>query len=392
MRYISREIEKVVLGVNKSFKVLFLGGPRQVGKTTVLKHLSKKTKRLYVTLDDLDKRELAKKDPSLFLSQHKPPVLIDEVQYAPELFPVIKKIVDESDKKGQYWLTGSQQFNLIKNIQESMAGRVAILDILGLTRAEKLEGEMNIKTNIFDEIYKGSFPVFYSGENTKRDIFFNSYIQTYLERDLSVIFGISKLSEFNRFLGVCAARSAQILNISDLARDAGIAVSTASEWLSILESTRQIYMLQPFYLNITKRLIKAPKLYFLDTGLATFLTKWDSPASLQSGSMSGALFETHIVSEFIKKYINKGTQPPLYYLRDKEGHEVDLVVAKNGMHFYEIKLSARTDKEFEKNMNYFEKKSKEVKSKNVISLIKEPITVSKNIKYTPHTQIFDKRK
>lgn len=387
MKYIKRQIEKAILKANKGFKVVFLGGPRQVGKTTVLKHLQNKTKHNYVTLDDLEKRELAKNDPDLFLSQFKAPLIIDEVQYAPELFPVIKKIVDQSGKNGQFWLTGSQQFNLIKNIQESLAGRVAILDILGLSRHEKFGKKKTNTSEVFEEIFKGSFPVFYTNKNIDRDFFYNSYIQTYLDRDLTSIFGISKLSEFNRFLSVCAARTGQMLNMSDLARDAGVAVSTASEWLSILESTRQIYLLRPYYINITKRYIKAPKLYFLDTGLAGYLTKWNSPHSLKVGNMSGALFETYIISEFIKKYINMGKEPPIYYIRDKEGHEVDLLVHDDGINMFEIKLAAKTDTSFEDHLDYFDQRSKDLKSKSIISLIKDQIVVSSGTKYVPYTMI-----
>jgi len=387
MKYIKREIEKTILKANEGFKAVFLGGPRQVGKTTVLKHLSVDKKRAYVTLDEVDKRDLAKRDPDFFLDQLGTPAIIDEVQYAPELFSSIKIRVDSSDKRGLYWITGSQQFNLIKNMQESLAGRVAILDLLGLSRSEKFNQNKDNKKSIFEEIFTGSFPTFFSKKETDRAIFYNSYIQTYLDRDLSDIFGLTKTIEFQRFLTVCAARTGQILNMSDLARDVGVAVSTASEWLSILESTRQIYMLQPYFPNITKRLIKSPKMYFLDTGLATYLTKWDSPKNLEAGSMSGALFETYIISEFIKKYINQGKNPPLYYLRDKEGHEVDLVVEQNGIHLYEIKLAVGTNRAFEANLNYFENKSKKIKSKNVISLIKEPLIMPGNIKYIPYNKL-----
>lgn len=382
MKYIPRDLEKIVSKASKTFKVVFLGGPRQVGKTTLLKKLSENEYRTYVTLDDLNQRELAIKDPKFFIEQLKLPVIIDEVQYAPELFPVIKEIVDRSDKNGQFWITGSQQFNLIKNIQESLAGRVAILDLLGLSQKEKPK----LKT-VFEEIFEGGFPVFQSKDKPDRNIFFNSYVQTYLDRDLSGIFGVTKLSEFNRFIQVCAARTAQVLNISDMARDSGIPVSTAVEWLSLLEATKQIFLLRPYFPNITKRIIKAPKLYFLDTGLASFLTKWDSPENLKAGAMSGAIFETYLIVEFIKKYINKGKEPPLYYIRDKEGHEVDLLVHDNGIHMYEFKLAAKIDTDFEKNMNYFEQKSKDFKSKTIISLIKKPLKVTSGVEYVPYTQI-----
>ncbi|MDP3917949.1 MAG: ATP-binding protein, partial [Candidatus Woesebacteria bacterium] len=335
MKYISRLSEKNIIKASKTFKIVFLGGPRQVGKTTLLKKLSEKENRTYVTLDNLNQRELAKKEPKLFIDQLKLPAIIDEVQYAPELFSVIKEIVDRSDKNGQFWITGSQQFNLIKNIQESLAGRVAILDLLGLSQKEKPKLK-----SIFEEIFEGGFPIFQSKDKPDRNTFFNSYIQTYLDRDLSGIFGVSKLSEFNRFIQVCAARTAQVLNISDMARDSDIPVSTAVEWLSILEATKQIFLLRPYFPNITKRIIKSPKLYFVDTGLASYLTKWESPDNLKAGAMSGALFETYVVVEVIKKFINKNKEPFIFYLRDKEGHEVDLVVEENGLHLIEIKLSA----------------------------------------------------
>lgn len=382
MQYIHRELEDVVLKTSKTFKIVFLGGPRQVGKTTLLKKLSEKSGRSYVSLDDLNQRHLAKNDPVLFVQQLKLPTIIDEIQYAPELFPVLKAKVDESSKNGIFWITGSQQFNLIKNIQESLAGRVAVLDLLGLSQKEKPKTKP-----IFQEIFEGSFPVFQTKNKPDRDIFFNSYIQTYLDRDLSGIFGVSKLAEFNRFLQVCAARTAQVLNISDMARDSDIPVSTATEWLSLLEATKQVFLLRPYYPNITKRIIKSPKLYFTDTGLAAYLTKWDSPKNLRAGSMCGAMFETFVVVETIKKFINKGKEPQTYYLRDKEGHEVDLIVEKNGLHLFEIKLSASIKKEHSKNLNYFASKSDKFVSKNVISLIKKPITSTGDINYIPYTQI-----
>ncbi|MBP9817577.1 ATP-binding protein [Candidatus Shapirobacteria bacterium] len=389
MRYLTRKIEKIIKRSSKTFKIVFLGGPRQVGKTTTLKRLSEKMRMDYVTLDDLDLRELANSDPKLFLQQYKAPTIIDEVQYAPKLFPQIKKIVDESDLSGRFWLTGSQQFSLIKNIQESLAGRVAILNILGLSQNEKKESKKNIDKpkirRLFKDIFVGGFPVFQSRNAPDREVYFNSYIQTYLDRDLSGIFGINKTTEFNRFIQVCAARTGQVLNISDLARDCGISPVTATEWLNILENTMQIYLLKPFYPNITKRIIKAPKLYFLDTGLASYLTKWNNVESLLSGSMSGAMFETYVVGEVIKKYISKGVDPPLYYLRDKEGHEVDLVVEDNGLHLLEIKLSANVNLLNHQGLNYFSGKFAKVVDKTVVSLIENQIITTDGVKYVPYT-------
>lgn len=394
MNYIPRHIEKVIEQSGKTFKVVFLGGPRQVGKTTVFKKLADKNKLSYVTLDDLNQRELAKTDPALFIQQLRLPTVIDEVQYAPQLFPQIKKIVDESNLYGQFWLTGSQQFNVIEGIQESLAGRVAILNLLGLSRKEKML--KNIDEKVFDkpkinllfaEIFAGSYPIFQSKKAPDRQIYFNSYIQTYLDRDLSDIFGIHKIPEFNRFIQVCAARTGQVLNISDLARDCGISPTAAIDWLHILENTMQVYLLQPYYPNITKRIIKSPKLYFLDTGLAAYLTKWNTKESLQAGSMAGALYETYIVGELIKNFLHRGKLPPLYYLRDKEGHEVDGVIDDNGLHLLEIKLSATVNSNHSKNLDYFASKSNKFVSKTIISLIDMPVTVGRSVKYIPYTSI-----
>ena len=399
MHYISRIIEDIILESSKTFKVVFLGGPRQVGKTTVLKKLAENKKFSYVTLDDLNQRNIAQKDPALFLQQLPLPIIIDEVQYAPELFPQIKKMVDQSSKNGQFWLTGSQQFSLIKNIQESLAGRVAVLNILGLSLAEKKEDRKANKypfggaykkpklNDVFKEIFEGGFPIFQSNKAPNREVYFNSYIQTYLDRDLVGIFGVNKTSEFNRFIQVCAARTGQVLNISNLARDSGVSSTTAIEWIGILENTMQIYLLRPYYPNITNRIIKSPKLYFLDTGLGSYLTKWGSPAVLQAGAMQGAFFETYVVSEIIKSYIFRAIVPSIYYLRDKEGHEVDLVIEDNGLNLVEIKLSASIKDDFSLGMNYFSRKSDKFISKTIISLVENKISTSNKVNYIPYTII-----
>lgn len=394
MRYISRHIERIIEQSAKTFKVVFLGGPRQVGKTTVFKKLAEKRNLSYVTLDDLNLRQLAKEDPSLFLKQLKTPAIIDEVQYAPELFSEIKKIVDKKDTNGQFWLTGSQQFSVIKNIQESLAGRVAILSIQGLSRNEKLMKKIDYKSTtklsvdkLFNEIYEGGFPVFQSKNAPQREVYYNSYIQTYLDRDLADMFGINKTSEFNRFIQVCAARTGQVLNTSDLARDSGISPTTAIEWIGILENTMQIYLLKPYYPNVTKRIIKSPKLYFLDTGLCAYLTRWNNVKSLQTGSMAGAIFETYIIGEIIKNSINIGVEPQIYYLRDKEEHEVDLVLERDGLHLFEIKLSSSTKADQIKNINYFMGKSVKFIDGAVISLIDESLITKDKIKYIPYTNL-----
>ncbi|MEK7522954.1 MAG: DUF4143 domain-containing protein, partial [Patescibacteria group bacterium] len=241
--------------------------------------------------------------------------------------------------------------------------------------------------DVFKEIFEGGFPVFQSNNVPNRDVYFNSYIQTYLDRDLVGIFGVNKTNEFNRFIQVCAARTGQVLNISNLARDSGVSTPTAIEWINILENTMQIYLLRPYYPNFTNRIIKAPKLYFLDTGLGSYLTKWKSPEVLQAGAMGGAFFETYVVSEIIKSYIFRGIEPSIYYLRDKEGHEVDLVIEDNGLHLVEIKLSASIKDDFSLGMNYFSRKSDKFVSKTIVSLIENKISTPDKVNYVPYTII-----
>lgn len=359
--YIHRYLEDNVRKIHRMFKVLYLGGPRQVGKSTLLLHLAKTFKMNYVTLDDLSARELARKDPELFLLTYTTPLLIDEVQYAPELLSSIKLRVDRSSKTGQYWLTGSQQFGLMKHMQESLAGRVGILTLLGFSQAEVRKEKKVLKAFVpgrkrvdtpaiepldmralFSLILKGSFPAIALNERIDRAIYYNSYIQTYIDRDLREIFHVTKLSEFHTFLRLCAARTGSILVVSELARDAGVSVHAAREWLAILENTRHIYLLRPYLPNIAKRLIKSPKLYFLDTGLAAYLTHWNTPEALASGAMAGAFFETYVTSELIKSYLFRGMEPPLYYLRDKEGHEIDILIEhERTLYPVEVKIAAR---------------------------------------------------
>lgn len=366
MKYKHRYLENHILTIHKTFKVLYLGGPRQVGKTTLLLHLSKKLKMNYVTLDDLAVRKLAQDDPDLFLQEYSAPLFIDEIQYAPRLLSYIKIRVDRQEKMGQYWLTGSQYFSLMKNLQESLAGRVGIIHLLGFSLGEIYlrpkkkpfvplsNKKISLSSrDIFDHIFRGSFPALWQNRSIPLETFYNSYLQTYIDRDLRDIFGVTKLSAFHTFIRLCAARTGQILNYSDLARDASISVHAAREWMSILESTLQVYLLQPYYSNISKRLIKAPKLYFLDTGLAAYLTKWKTAENLRSGAMAGAFFETFVIGELLKNYLFAGKEPPFFYFRDKEGHEIDILIQNNASLFpIEIKLGSFITEEDIKNISY----------------------------------------
>ena len=360
MSYIRRSLEKIVLQVTKEYPVLLLSGPRQVGKTTMLKKLMEGTARNYVSLDDLQERELARTDPELFLQLHKPPILIDEVQYAPELFPYIKIIVDKEQKKGDFWLTGSQVFSLMRGVQESLAGRVALLSLSSLSQAEAYGGEEEMFTldtesllsrkkgrkladaeEIFKRIFKGSMPAIVSGDITSTGIFYNSYLSTYIERDVKSLSDAIDSLKFLRFITALAARCSQMLNVSELARDAELNQKQVKDWLGILETLGILFYLYPYSNNLLKRLVRTPKVYFYDTGLVAYLTKWSSPETLASGAMSGAILENYVVSEIRKSYLNQGKEAFMYYYRDKDAKEIDLVLEQDGeLHPIEIKKSA----------------------------------------------------
>ena len=360
MSYIRRSLEKIVLQVTKEYPVVLLSGPRQVGKTTMLKKLMEGTARNYVSLDDLQERELARTDPELFLQLHKPPILIDEVQYAPELFPYIKLIVDKEQTKGDFWLTGSQVFSLMRGVQESLAGRVALLSLSSLSQTEVYGGEEEIFTldqeslfsrkkgrkpadaeEIFKRIFKGSMPAIVGGDISSPGIFYNSYLSTYIERDVRSLSDAIDSLKFLRFITALAARCSQMLNISELARDAELNQKQVKDWLGILETLGILFYLYPYSNNLLKRLVKTPKVYFYDTGLVAYLTKWSSPETLARGAMSGAILENYVVSEIRKTYLNNGKEAFMYYYRDKDAKEIDLVLEQDGeLHPIEIKKSA----------------------------------------------------
>jgi predicted AAA+ superfamily ATPase len=358
-----RTLARTIRAVSENFPVLLLTGPRQVGKTTLLE-MCIRGKRAYVTLDDLDARHLAQNDPALFLQTWKPPVIIDEIQYAPQLFSAIKVIVDREKQNGLFWLTGSQKFHLMRGITESLAGRVAIVDLLGLSQAELLgraasarpfvptpewiararksaAGGSGRLMDIYRRIWLGSYPRLNEQGPDARNLFFRSYIQTYIQRDVQDVLKVSDHLAFNRFLGAVAARTGQLLNYANLARDVDIDNKTAKSWLSILETSGLVFLLQPYHRNLTKRLVKTPKLYFLDTGLAAYLTKWPDAASLEAGSMSGALLETWLVAEILKGYWHNGLEAPIYFYRDTDQREVALVIETGDtLHPVEFKKTA----------------------------------------------------
>lgn len=350
MKYIERNLESVVEQVTKEYPVVLVTGPRQVGKTTMLQKLMEGTDRSYVSLDDLNERSIAKNDPELFLQLHKPPVLIDEVQYAPELFTYIKIHVDKYHEPGAFWLTGSQVFKLMRGVQESLAGRVAVLSMTSLSQAEVSGGKMEPfivelsklmerekerevadTRGIYERIFKGSMPVIVSGANTNSQIFYSSYLSTYIERDVRELSEAIDSLKFLRFMTAVAARCGQMLNIADIAGDADINQKQTKDWLGILETLGIIFYLHPYSNNLLKRLVKTPKLYFFDTGLVCYLTRWSSAETLESGAMNGAILENYVVSEIMKTYLNSGKDPFVYYYRDKDTKEIDIVLEHDGI-------------------------------------------------------------
>lgn len=368
MNYIVRSLEKIVSEVTEEYPVVLVTGPRQVGKTTMLRKLMKGTDRNYVSLDDLTERSLAKTDPELFLQLHRPPVLIDEVQYAPELFIYIKIYVDKNYAPGAFWLTGSQIFNLMRGVQESLAGRAAVLSLTSLSQAEIAGGEtepfaldMNSLMErgrarqradvreIFERIFRGSMPAVVSGRNSSSRIFYSSYLTTYIERDVKGLSDAIDSLKFLRFITAVAARCGQMLNIADIARDADINQKQVKDWLGILEALGIIFYLHPYSNNLLKRLVKTPKLYFYDTGLVCYLTRWSSAETLESGAMNGAIFENYVVSEIMKTYLGSGREPFMYYYRDKDAREIDIILEQDGaLHPIEIKKTSNPGPELTK--------------------------------------------
>ena len=393
MNYISRNLEKVVAEVTKEYPVVLVTGPRQVGKTTMLQKLMEGTGRSYVSLDDLNERSIAKNDPELFLQLHKPPVLIDEVQYAPELFTYIKIYVDRNHNPGDFWLTGSQVFKLMRGVQESLAGRVAVLSLTSLSQAEICNGKMEPFTvdiealltrakerkpadarEIFDRIFKGSMPAIVSGKNSNSQIFYSSYLTTCIERDVKELSDAIDSLKFLNFITAAAARCSQMLNISDIARDADISQKQAKDWLGILETLGIIFYLHPYSNNLLKRLVKTPKLYFYDTGLVCYLTKWSSAETLESGAMNGAVLENYVVAEIMKTYLNSGKEPFMYYYRDKDAKEIDIVLEHDGvLNPLEIKKSSNPGTELVKVFDLLDKSSTP-RSKGAVLCVKPELS------------------
>ncbi|MCD8096562.1 MAG: ATP-binding protein, partial [Lachnospiraceae bacterium] len=369
--YKKRAIESLIQKTEKGFKSVLVTGPRQVGKSTVLQHLYQDRK--YVTFDDLLLLAETKAEPGLFFRNNRPPIVLDEVQYIAELFPYIKMECDRSDEKGRFLLTGSQQYHLMRNVSESLAGRIAILELAGLSMRELtdcpfdapfipsenyIEERKKTYTRIDDIwkiIHRGGYPALLD-ENVDWQTFYSSYIQTYLDRDINELGNVKDKLKFTQFLTAAAARTGQMLNYSSIAEQVEVSVGTVKEWISLLEASGIVYILQPFSNSALKRAIRTPKLYFRDTGLACFLTRYQSAETARSGALAGELFETFVVSEILKSFSNAGLDYRMYvsWYRGKDKRrftengqkqeresEIDLLIEQNGVIYpVEIKMSA----------------------------------------------------
>lgn len=382
MTYISRAIEKTFLAAVRDFKVVLVTGPRQCGKTTMMKKMAEDENcgRKYISLDDFAARKMAVESPNLFLQVYKPPVFIDEVQYAPQLFSYIKMYVDEYQQPGDIWLSGSQIFKLMENVQESLAGRVGILKMNTFSQAEieavesspfrpEIEyliarGENRKKIEmpeLYERIFKGSLPDVVQHELSSRDRLYSSYIATYIERDVREISGIIDSLKFYDFVTATAAHIGQIINFRTIADAAGISVQTAKEWMQILERLGVIFFLHPYTNNLLKRTISKPKLYFYDTGLAVYLTRWSDSITLMNGSFNGAALENFVVSEIVKSYYNAGEEHYINYYRDKDAKEIDIVrEINNTVYPMEIKKTGLPDARITKVFSVLENKGKTV--------------------------------
>ena len=385
-KHFERDIASTIAELSQSYAVTILTGPRQVGKTTVFKELDKR--RNYVTLDDLTERHLAKSDPRMFLQLHPAPVLIDEVQYAPELFSYIKIAVDEGAVPGSFWLTGSQAFRMMELAQETLAGRAALLHLTALSQHEitgqgvqpefkvelaalKARESVNqpaVANEIFERIWQGGMPGYVSGKFPNRDVFYSSYLQTYIERDIRDLAPKVDSLAFADFIRAAACRCGAMLNITEIARDVGVSTPTATRWLKLLEHSDVVYFLHPYSNNLLKRTVKAPKMYFFDTGLVAYLTRYSSPDILANGAINGNIFENYVINQIRDSYSNLGKDCQLWYYRDFEQTEIDIILEADGkLHPLEVKKTTSPAASMTKHFDKLRKGSVPVGAGAVIS-------------------------
>lgn len=409
--YIKRSMEEQLNKMAKSFPVVMITGPRQVGKTTLLNSIKENDNNNinYVSLDDLSVRALAIEDPEMFLEKYKFPLIIDEFQYAPDLLSYIKIIVDKKrlenlkddniKANGLYYLTGSQIFHTMKNVSESLAGRVGILELYPLSNREiesikdslflpdlklledRKKGKRLEIDNIYEKILQGSYPILYSNKDMDRTAFLSTYIKTYIERDIRELINVKEETKFLKFIECIAVRTGQELNINDISNSIGISNHTTEDWLSILVSTGLVYLLQPYFNNNVARIVKRPKIYFMDTGLACYLAGYMDSVTLEKSAFNGAIFETYVITEIIKSFANNGmdSRKYLYYYRDNNGKEIDLLIFYNNTVYpIEIKKNYNPGKESIKNFNITQKFGVNVGNGMVICLTKDLFPLDKN--------------
>lgn len=399
----TREVKERIEKINKTFRVLVVTGPRQVGKTTLLESMMPKN-MTKVSLDDEVLRKEARENPKIFLDSYPTPLFIDEVQYAPELFPYIKMKVDKDKTRGQYWLSGSQLFDLMKNVTESLAGRAGIVKMNSFTYGEivknikkEIFNPENIKqckeigvNEIFERIFNGGMPELYDIKDMDRNDFYYSYINTYIEKDIKKVKNIGNVENFKKFMRDVAIRTGTTLNYSDIANDIGVSVNTIKEWISILVNTGIIYLLEPYSSSKLKRLTHMPKIIFMDMGLACYLANWENAKVLQTSEMSGHFFESYVVSELIKTYDNKGINLEISHFRNKETEEIDLIMFKNNtLYPLEIKKTANPKKEMMKNFRHLEKVNMKIGNGGIICLYDKLMKLDENNYIIPVSSVIN---
>lgn len=408
MRYITRELERKFMQMDSFFKVVLVTGPRQVGKTTMLKHLAEGTNRTYVSLDDIMARELAQSDPALFFQTYKPPILIDEVQHAPQLFEYIKLMCENTEETGQFWLTGSQQYRMMKHVRETLAGRIGILELYSLSQREKngiffdepldfsleslLERQQMLPPNnvmeVFEHIWRGGMPQVLEADEEMRQEYYSSYVDTYLMRDVAEIGGVTDSAKFTKLVRACAALTAEQVNYATLASAADISQPTAKDWVRLLEGLGIIYLLQPYSNNELKRLAKTPKLYFCDTGLCAYLSMWLTRDTLMNGASSGHYFENYVVIELLKNYAYGKAKANLCYYRDANAKEIDVFVELNGfIHPLEIKKSATPDRREVKKYELLDKASVPRGEGGIVCMCDRPAAIDGKNSFIPSNLI-----
>ena len=396
MKYIRRELERKFLRMAAAFKAVMVTGARQVGKSTMLRHLADQEGRRYVSMDNARDRELARSDPGLFLQTYRPPILIDEIQKAPELFEPIKTFCDNSEARGLFWLTGSESRKMMKEAGDSLAGRVCVLKLFSLSQREvagifpeppldfsllslrersRWFPKANIVT-VFSHIWRGGMPEILRLDAEQAAEYWNSYIETYLMRDAVDDNGIADTVGFRKFLRAASAFCGRLVNYSELASASGVSGVTAKDWMKVLQTMGIVFLLEPYAGNELKRLVKTPKLYFCDTGLAAYLSSWTSRDTLMNGAVSGHFFENYAVGEFLRTFSYGEKKATMAFYRDKEKREIDLVVEQDGaLHPIEIKKSSSPDRNAIKAFGALKNAERPVGPGGVVCMAEEPYPI-----------------